>query len=258
MTDTVPSVLTAEEIVAMPATHLSFREERLLATIAAKDREIAELGAAVASDHCALVIAECLLQRIAVIAAFTPEPPREDSPNEVDVYVGRCGALPQHVADRVTSLESKLREAEERNACLERELFDAESLARELPRSWLSMVHSWHEKFGVPIGNSPAIRRPELRAALIEEEARETCEAIRRGDLVEAIDGMCDVIYVICGTAIEFGLDLHPFFAEVHRTNMAKDGGSTRSDGKILKPEGWQPPRIAELLAALQDAKEQS
>jgi predicted HAD superfamily Cof-like phosphohydrolase len=62
---------------------------------------------------------------------------------------------------------------------------------------------------------------------------------------------MCDVIYVICGTAVEFGIDLAPFFAEVHRTNMAKEGGATRADGKILKPEGWQPPRIAEMLAAL-------
>lgn len=55
------------------------------------------------------------------------------------------------------------------------------------------MVHEWHRKFGVGIGDRPEIRRPDLRAALIEEEARETCEAIRRGDLVEAIDGMCDV-----------------------------------------------------------------
>lgn len=116
--------------------------------------------------------------------------------------------------------------------------------------NWQADVRAWHEKFGVVIGSDPAIRRPELRAALIEEEARETCDAILRGDLVEAIDGLCDVIYVVCGTAVEFGIDLAPFFAEVHRTNMAKEGGSTRADGKILKPEGWEPPRIAEMLVA--------
>lgn len=113
-------------------------------------------------------------------------------------------------------------------------------------------VREWHEKFGVNIGNYPEIRRPELRAALIEEEARETCEAIRRGDLVEAIDGMCDVMYVVLGTAIEFGVDLAPFFDEVHRTNMLKVGGATREDGKILKPEGWQPPQIELMLEALE------
>lgn len=113
-----------------------------------------------------------------------------------------------------------------------------------------TLVREWHEKFGVNIGETPAIRRPGLRAALIEEEARETCEAIRRGDLIEAIDGMCDVLYVVFGTAVEFGIDLQPFFNEVHATNMAKVGGATREDGKILKPEGWTPPLIAEILAA--------
>jgi predicted HAD superfamily Cof-like phosphohydrolase len=116
-------------------------------------------------------------------------------------------------------------------------------------------VLAWHERFGVEVGDSPAIRTPELRVSLISEEARETCEAIMRGDLVEAIDGMCDVIYVVMGTAVAFGIDLEPFFAEVHRTNMLKVGGATRADGKILKPEGWQPPRIAEMLASLRSHK---
>jgi hypothetical protein len=45
-------------------------------------------------------------------------------------------------------------------------------------------------------------------------------------------------------------VDLEPFFAEVHRTNMAKVGGPVRPDGKKLKPEGWQPPDIAGILRA--------
>jgi phosphoribosyl-ATP pyrophosphohydrolase len=114
-----------------------------------------------------------------------------------------------------------------------------------------SAVRAWHEKFGVVVGASVAIRRPKLRANLIEEEARETTEAIRRGDLTEAVDGMCDVLYVVFGTAVEWGLNLQPFFDEVHRTNMLKVGGATRDDGKILKPEGWQPPRIGAMLADL-------
>lgn len=40
------------------------------------------------------------------------------------------------------------------------------------------------------------------------------------------------------------GIDLTPFFFEVHRTNMHKVGGPVRADGKGLKPEGWKPPRI--------------
>lgn len=57
-------------------------------------------------------------------------------------------------------------------------------------------------------------------------------------------------LYVVFGTAIEFGVDLTPFFAEVHRTNMLKVGGATRADGKILKPDGWEPLRIAMMLEA--------
>lgn len=97
-----------------------------------------------------------------------------------------------------------------------------------------------------------AIRRPELRAALIREEAEETVAAILRGDIVEAIDGMCDLLCVTYGTAEEFGVDLAPFWAEVHRSNMAKAGGPVRGDGKRLKPEGWQPPDIAGVLAVVE------
>lgn len=95
---------------------------------------------------------------------------------------------------------------------------------------------------------TPAIRRPELRADLIAEEAEETVWAIRNGDLVGAIDGMCDLLCVVYGTASEFGIDLEPFWDEVHRTNMAKAGGPVRADGKRLKPPGWTPPDIAGLL----------
>lgn len=110
-------------------------------------------------------------------------------------------------------------------------------------------VYDFHLALGIPVATSPAIRRGELRAALIEEEAAETCAAIREGDLVGAIDGLCDLLCVVHGAALEFGVDLDIFWPEVHRTNMAKAGGPKREDGKVLKPEGWQPPDIAGLLA---------
>lgn len=110
-------------------------------------------------------------------------------------------------------------------------------------------VRAFHEALNIPIADSPAIRRGELRAALIEEEARETAEAIRAADLAGAIDGLCDLLCVVYGAALEFGVDLAPFWAEVHRTNMAKAGGPVRDDGKVLKPDGWTPPNIAGLLA---------
>jgi len=110
-------------------------------------------------------------------------------------------------------------------------------------------VAEFHRTFGIPIHETPALRRGELRASLIEEEARETVRAIREGDLVETIDGLCDLLAVIHGAALEFGVDLAPFWAEVHRSNMAKAGGPVRGDGKILKPPGWTKPDIAGVLA---------
>jgi predicted HAD superfamily Cof-like phosphohydrolase len=120
----------------------------------------------------------------------------------------------------------------------------------------------FHRALGIPVGNSPEIRRPELRANLIMEEAVETCEALmgmpiewgyrppmnKEPNLLGVIDGVCDILCVTYGTAVECGFDVEPFWAEVHRTNMLKQGGPVRSDGKILKPEGWQPPNLAMLL----------
>lgn len=40
------------------------------------------------------------------------------------------------------------------------------------------------------------------------------------------------------------GIDLRPFYEEVHRTNMWKLKGPKREDGKQLKPPDWKPPRI--------------
>lgn len=122
--------------------------------------------------------------------------------------------------------------------------------------SELTDVLEFHRALGIPVEDTPALRRPELRASLIEEEARETVDAIRAGDLVEAVDGLCDLLCVVYGAALEFGVDLPACWDEVHRTNMAKVGGPVREDGKRLKPDGWTPPDIAGVLArAPKDAR---
>jgi len=112
-------------------------------------------------------------------------------------------------------------------------------------------VAEFHRKFEHPTHDTPQWSRPEFRAELIHEEAKETCDALEAGDFVKAIDGMCDLLYVVFGTALEMGFDLQPFFDEVHRTNMLKEGGGKRADGKTLKPPGWEEPRIEEMIRAL-------
>lgn len=68
-------------------------------------------------------------------------------------------------------------------------------------------------------------------------------------DFVEMLDALGDLLYVVYGAASSTGVDIDPIFEEIHRTNMNKLGGGVReSDGKRLKPEGWQPPRLKRLL----------
>jgi predicted HAD superfamily Cof-like phosphohydrolase len=109
-----------------------------------------------------------------------------------------------------------------------------------------TQVEDFHAAFEHPIGDTPGFSRPELRAELIREEAAETVDAIAAGDFAAAIDRLCDLLYVTIGAAVEWGIDIEPFFDEVHRANMSKRGGGKREDGKTLKPAGWTPPRIYE------------
>jgi predicted HAD superfamily Cof-like phosphohydrolase len=96
--------------------------------------------------------------------------------------------------------------------------------------------------------------RLRLRLALIAEEWDEIIQEAKKneaGVLVtspELIDGLCDLLYVTYGWAVELGIDLEPAFEAVHEANMKKGPGPVREDGKKLKPEGWEPPDIAAVL----------
>lgn len=116
---------------------------------------------------------------------------------------------------------------------------------------WYQDLVDWHAKFGAHTENFPTIPPDdvkELRASLISEEVTETLKAMNVDDIVEIADGIADSIYVLLGTAVSYGIDMKPVWDEVQRTNMAKEGGAKRADGKILKPEGWTPPDIAGII----------
>ena len=115
-----------------------------------------------------------------------------------------------------------------------------------------SDVADFHVKFGRPISRFPKVISDldsSLRKNLITEEFTEVIKAIDDKDLVEIADGIADLIYVLMGTALEYGIDMEPIWEEVHSTNMEKVGGKIREDGKILKPDGWKAPNIKELLS---------
>ena len=63
----------------------------------------------------------------------------------------------------------------------------------------------------------------ELRIKLLTEEVQEYAEAARAGDLVEVLDALADIGYILAGTIINHGMqDIYDAaFNEVHRSNMA-------------------------------------
>jgi predicted HAD superfamily Cof-like phosphohydrolase len=111
-------------------------------------------------------------------------------------------------------------------------------------------VTEFQRAFGQPVGDTrtPGFQRPALRMDLISEEYCELDNAIEELDFPAAVDALGDMIYVIVGTAVEWGVDIGAILDEIHRTNMAKAGGPRRADGKILKPPGWKPPDIVGCL----------
>lgn len=122
-------------------------------------------------------------------------------------------------------------------------------------------VREFHHVFEQPRAERPGLGEGfplELRKHLIEEEAGELVRALEAGDVVGAIDGMCDLLYVVYGTAVAMRIDIDPYFDEVHRSNMAKLGPDGRPifrkdiPKRVMKPEGWQPPKLREMWEASQ------
>lgn len=93
-----------------------------------------------------------------------------------------------------------------------------------------------------------------LRTALLEEEVQEFAAASDARDLVGIADALADIVYVVYGTALTYGIDLDLVLREVHRSNMSKldlDGKPIlREDGKVLKSGQYFRPQIARVLSS--------
>lgn len=137
-------------------------------------------------------------------------------------------------------------------------------------------IEEFMEKAGQKLPPNPTVPDLDtriLRAKLILEEAMETVEALGVGvgikqsadilhydnlnffegndpDLVEIVDGCCDVSVVTMGTLSACGVGAKPFLEEVDSHNLAKfgPGGYRRDDGKWMKPKDLAPPQIQKLL----------
>lgn len=88
---------------------------------------------------------------------------------------------------------------------------------------------------------------------LINEEHQELLEATLTDDRVEQLDALIDILVVTIGAIHSAGWDAEGAWKEVMKTNFAKIDRETgkvrkREDGKVLKPQGWAAPELAQFL----------
>ena len=122
----------------------------------------------------------------------------------------------------------------------------------------IAAVHEFHTAFKLGMNNTPVAHigddRNMLRFNLMKEENEEYLEAAQNSDLVEVADALGDMLYILCGTIIEHGMQdkIEEVFNEIQRSNMSKlgeDGNPIyREDGKVLKGPNYFKPNIAEIL----------
>jgi predicted HAD superfamily Cof-like phosphohydrolase len=118
-----------------------------------------------------------------------------------------------------------------------------------------SMVEEFHRTFDILVKKQPVLpdqATQALRVRLIQEEFDELNEAMLEGNLAAVAKELADLLYVVYGTAVSYGIDMEPVFREVHRSNMSKVGGHKRADGKWVKPPTYSPACVEPILDAQQ------
>lgn len=102
-------------------------------------------------------------------------------------------------------------------------------------------------------GQAPGEVTANLYYMLIQEERKELEAAYTARDEVEEFDACLDLIWVTIGYMLARGWPIMEGWKEVERSNLDKIDPETlqvikRSDGKVMKPEGWTPPNLRAIL----------
>jgi predicted HAD superfamily Cof-like phosphohydrolase len=122
----------------------------------------------------------------------------------------------------------------------------------------IEAVKKFHTTFKIDYSEKPVAdlgaEKNLLRYELMREENEEYLEAVKNKDLVEIADALGDMMYILCGTIIEHGLQhkIEAVFDEIQRSNMSKldaDGKPIyREDGKVLKGPNYFKPDFSKIL----------
>jgi predicted HAD superfamily Cof-like phosphohydrolase len=129
------------------------------------------------------------------------------------------------------------------------------SMTKQPEKDPQSMVERFHRLFDIVVQQKPGLvdeRTRMLRERLIHEEFEELKEAMAQQDLAAVAKELADLLYVVYGTAVSYGIDMEPVFREVHRSNMSKIGGYKREDGKWVKPPTYSAAATQPIIAEQQ------
>lgn len=123
-------------------------------------------------------------------------------------------------------------------------------------------VRRWMQRAGQNIPTKPIIPSEKdcnLRYSLIHEELEELKIAMgwngeifdtSKFDKVETYDALIDLLYVVFGGFVSFGLNMEPGWKEVCRSNNSKfaPGYKIREDGKLIKSPFYMPAELEPIV----------
>lgn len=136
-----------------------------------------------------------------------------------------------------------------------------------MPHTIITKSTEFSRDFEVDPKLADGVTEAELLSKTIDflhEELNETKEAVLQNDQEEIIDGFGDVAFIALNgiyKAFRFQGDDHEtarakVLTVMHRicdANLGKkqsDGTIQYNNGKVIKPEGWQPPQYKDLVVA--------
>ena len=108
-------------------------------------------------------------------------------------------------------------------------------------------------KFATACDQAPSEANYKMYLDLIREETGELEDAIADNDRIEQLDALVDILVVTIGAIRAGGMNAEGAWKEVMDTNFAKIDPETgkvikRDDGKVLKPEGCQAPKLSQFI----------
>ena len=122
----------------------------------------------------------------------------------------------------------------------------------------IECVEEFHEIYKLGNSKNPIGKleneKEKLRFELMKEENEEYLQAAEKGNVIEIADALGDMLYILCGTIIEHGMQnvIEEVFEEIHKSNLSKldENGKPiyREDGKVIKGPNYFPPNIEKIM----------